>query len=79
MEPFPLLVPRMALSVGSRVRLAPTCPIESEGVAPEPGDEGELIASPIQSDSRRCWTVRFFAYSLPWIIPEQHLVPVQRR
>ncbi|MCB1741470.1 MAG: hypothetical protein KDK91_13945 [Gammaproteobacteria bacterium] len=66
--------PRPALRVGCRIRLADSCPIESEGVAPRPGDLGELLAGPSHNDKRRCWTVKFYDYSLPWSIPEQHLL-----
>ena len=57
-------------SPGLRVRLNHHCPIESEGVAPAPGDEGELLARPQAGDRRRCWTVRFDRYSLDWRLPE---------
>jgi hypothetical protein len=31
-------------TVGDRVMMMPSCPIESEGVAPGAGDEGEIVA-----------------------------------
>ena len=60
-------------TVGDRVMMVPSCPIESEGVAPGAGDEGEIVAAPGGSDRRRCWMVRFDRHHLPWPIPEQFL------
>ncbi len=60
-------------SIGERVILVPDCPIESEGVAPGAGDEGEIVAAPRLGDGRRCWMVRFARHPLPWPIPERYL------
>ena len=60
-------------TIGDRVMMIPSCPIESEGVAPGAGDEGEIVAPPRRADSRRCWMVRFDRHPLPWAIPEQFL------
>jgi len=62
-----------AFNLGQRVVIVPTCPIESEGVAPGAGDEGEIVAPPTRDDGRRCWTVRFDRHPLAWSIPEHYL------
>ena len=59
--------------IGERVMMVPSCPIESEGVAPGAGDHGEIVAPPGVRDVRRCWMVRFDRHSLSWRIPEQFL------
>lgn len=64
------------LSPGDRVRLVHTCPIESEGVAPRPGQPGVLVCAPSPADGRRCWGVRFDGLSLVWHIPQAFLEPV---
>ena len=67
-------------TVGDRVMMVPSCPIESEGVAPGAGDEGEIVAPPGGADTRRCWLVRFDRHPLKWSIPERFLdtVTLQR-
>ena len=60
-------------SIGSKVRISPTCPIESEGVAPGPGDRGIILAEPAQGDRRACWSIRFESYSVPFSIPQDFL------
>jgi hypothetical protein len=66
-------------SIGDRVVMVPSCPIESEGVAPGAGDEGEIVAPPPHTDGRRCWMVRFDRHHLPWPVPEQFLDTVHLR
>ena len=66
------------LQTGVRVRLASDCPIESEGVAPHPGDEGELVAAPRRGDGARHWLVRFDRDPTPWSMPERFLRPIDR-
>jgi len=66
------------LQNGARVRLAATSPIESEGVAPAPGQPGTVVEPPATGDPRRCWGVRFEGLSLVWRIPE-HLLEAQAR
>ena len=67
------MLSQLHFSVGQRIALAKTSPIESEGVAPEPGAKGSLIEAPAASDSRHCWGVKFDNYSLIWQIPEKFL------
>ena len=67
-----------AFRVGERIIVAPSCPIETEGVVPGAGDRGQLVAPPIGDDARRCWMVRFDRHPLPWPIPERYLEPSDR-
>lgn len=64
---------RTGFGVGDLVEMTPQCPLESEGVAPVPGDAGEVVAEPAPGDGRHCWEVRFLRTGTNWLIPEQFL------
>jgi len=62
----------MEFGIGDRVRLAPGCPIDFEGVGPRPGERGEILARPEGHDARRHYRVAF-ASRQPWWIPGGYL------
>lgn len=60
---------------GQRIMLSKRCPIESEGVAPEPGAKGWLMEAPSPDDRYHRWSVVFDGYNHTWRIAEQFLNP----